>query len=50
VPEIRVVGADGNQLGVMPTHQALQLARDQGLDLVVEIDLDRGRASANDIA
>jgi len=34
VPEIRVVGADGNQLGVMPTHQALQLARDQGLDLV----------------
>lgn len=34
VPEIRVIGADGNQLGVMPTQQALQMARDQGLDLV----------------
>ena len=34
VPEIRVVGADGNQLGVMATQQALQLAREQGLDLV----------------
>jgi translation initiation factor IF-3 len=28
------VAADGNQLGVMPTQQALQLAREQGLDLV----------------
>jgi translation initiation factor IF-3 len=34
VPEIRVIGADGNQLGVMPTQQALQMAREQGLDLV----------------
>lgn len=34
MPEIRVVGADGNQLGVMPTHEALRLAREQGLDLV----------------
>ena len=34
MPEIRVVEADGNQLGVMPTHEALRLAREQGLDLV----------------
>src|SRR5262245_58957110 len=34
VPEIRVIGADGNQLGVMATQQALQMARDLGLDLV----------------
>ena len=34
VPEIRVIGADGNQLGVMATQQALQMAREQGLDLV----------------
>jgi len=34
VPEIRVIGADGNQLGVLPTQEALRLAREQGLDLV----------------
>ncbi len=34
VPEIRVIGADGNQLGVMATQQALQMARELGLDLV----------------
>ena len=34
VPEIRVIGADGNQLGVLPTQQALQMAQEQGLDLV----------------
>jgi translation initiation factor IF-3 len=31
---VRVVGADGNQLGVMPTQQAIRLAQEQGLDLV----------------
>ena len=34
VPEVRVVDAEGNQLGVMDTRQALSLAREQGLDLV----------------
>jgi len=34
VPEVRVVDAEGNQLGVMDTRQALALAREQGLDLV----------------
>ena len=34
VPEIRVIDADGNQLGVMPTEKALALAEEQGLDLV----------------
>ncbi|MCY1074767.1 translation initiation factor IF-3 [Archangium lansingense] len=32
--EVRVVGSDGSQLGVMPLEAALSLARDQGLDLV----------------
>lgn len=32
--EVRVIGEDGTQLGVMPTIQALDLARAQGLDLV----------------
>ena len=32
--EVRVIGEDGTQLGVMPTMQALDLARAQGLDLV----------------
>jgi translation initiation factor IF-3 len=34
VPEVRVIDAEGNQLGVMETRQALALARDAGLDLV----------------
>ncbi|MFO8032391.1 MAG: translation initiation factor IF-3 [Desulfohalobiaceae bacterium] len=34
VPEVRVVNEEGEQLGVMPTKQALQLAEEQGVDLV----------------
>jgi translation initiation factor IF-3 len=34
VPEVRVIGADGSMIGVMPTHEALQMAQSQGLDLV----------------
>jgi translation initiation factor IF-3 len=34
VPEIRVIGADGQQLGVLPTADALALATAAGLDLV----------------
>ena len=33
--EIRVIGADGEQLGVMPTEKALQLAEESDLDLVL---------------
>jgi translation initiation factor IF-3 len=34
VPSVRVVDEDGSQLGVMPTHQALQVAQERGFDLV----------------
>lgn len=34
VPEVRVVDAEGNQLGILETRQALRLAQEQGLDLV----------------
>ena len=34
VPEVRVIGADGGMLGVLPTHEALRTALEQGLDLV----------------
>jgi translation initiation factor IF-3 len=34
VPEVRVIGDDGSQLGVMPTHEALRSAEEKGLDLV----------------
>jgi translation initiation factor IF-3 len=34
VPEVRVIGEDGEQLGVMNTRDAVQLARGKGLDLV----------------
>lgn len=34
VPEIRVIGEDGEQLGIMPTIQALRRAESASLDLV----------------
>lgn len=34
VREVRVIGADGEQLGVMPPEAALDIAREDGLDLV----------------
>ena len=34
VPEVRVIGDDGEQLGIMPTREALHRARERGLDLV----------------
>lgn len=34
VPEIRVVDADGTALGIIPVQQALEKARERGLDLV----------------
>ncbi|MBI4224285.1 MAG: translation initiation factor IF-3 [Deltaproteobacteria bacterium] len=34
VPEVRVIGSGGEQLGVIPTRQAQQMAQDEGLDLV----------------
>ena len=32
--QIRVIGADGDQVGIMPLDDALELARNEGLDLV----------------
>jgi translation initiation factor IF-3 len=34
IPQIRVVGADGTNLGIMATRDALKQAQDAGLDLV----------------
>jgi translation initiation factor IF-3 len=34
VPEVRVIGGDGSQVGIIPTHEALRLAEEAGLDLV----------------
>jgi translation initiation factor IF-3 len=34
VPQVRVVDEEGQQLGVMPTQQALGMAQDRGFDLV----------------
>jgi translation initiation factor IF-3 len=33
-PQIQVIDADGKQLGILPTHEALRLAGEQSLDLV----------------
>jgi translation initiation factor IF-3 len=33
--DIRVIGADGSQIGIIQSRQALQMAKDQGLDLVM---------------
>jgi translation initiation factor IF-3 len=34
VREVRLIGADGNQVGVIPTEQALKYAQERDLDLV----------------
>lgn len=34
VPEVRLIGADGHPAGVVPTHEALKMAQEAGLDLV----------------
>ena len=34
VPEVRVIDANGEMLGVLSTHEALRRAQEQGLDLV----------------
>jgi translation initiation factor IF-3 len=34
VPEVRLIGADGEQVGVVPTDQAMAKAREADLDLV----------------
>ena len=33
-PEVRVIGASGEQLGIMSSKEALSLAQKQGVDLV----------------
>lgn len=34
VPQVRVIGSDGSQIGVLATYEALKLAQEEGLDLV----------------
>lgn len=34
VPKVRVIGPDGSQIGILDTHNAIELAKQQGLDLV----------------
>ena len=34
MPEVRVIGADGGQVGIIPTHEALRMAEELGLELV----------------
>lgn len=32
--EVRVIGAEGDQLGILPRNEAMEMAREAGLDLV----------------
>ena len=34
IPQVRVIDEEQNQLGVMPTQRALEMAQERGLDLV----------------
>jgi len=34
VPQVRLIDENGGQVGIVPTSQALQMARDNGLDLM----------------
>jgi len=33
-PQVRLIGGDGEQIGIIPTRDAMRLAEEQGLDLV----------------
>lgn len=33
-PQVRVIGSDGSQLGILATRDAIRIAREEGLDLV----------------
>ncbi len=41
VPQVRVIGAGGEQIGIMDTPEALRMAESQGLDLVEVADAAR---------
>ena len=47
VPEVRLISADGRQAGVVSTDQAMELARDNGLDLV-EVSPDGAATGVQD--
>jgi translation initiation factor IF-3 len=34
VPQVRLIDENGTQVGIVPTHEALSMARDRGLDLM----------------
>ncbi|MDY3552785.1 translation initiation factor IF-3 [Gemmata sp. JC717] len=41
VPQIRLIGAEGEALGIVQTAQALEMAREAGLDLVEVADREK---------
>ena len=41
ISPIRLIGADGEQHGILPTLQALEMARDLGMDLVEIVPTER---------
>jgi translation initiation factor IF-3 len=41
ISPIRLIGADGEQHGIVPTQQALEMAREAGLDLVEVAEKER---------
>ena len=42
-PQVRVIGSDGEQLGIMSSEQALKMAYDKGLDLCLMSPFHGGR-------
>ena len=40
VPEVRLIGEQGEQIGVVPTDHARELAREAGIDLVEVAERD----------
>ena len=46
ISPIRVIGPEGEQLGLLPTSQALEKAREAGLDLV-EVAADTSASAAS---
>ena len=46
--EVRLIGEDGEQLGIMPAREAMKIAREAELDLVKIAPTEIGRASCRE--
>jgi len=45
VKEVRIIGLEGEQLGILPIHEAMKKAEEEGFDLVIMGSSGMGQVS-----